>query len=152
MPIRGSCNSGPAAAEHAAPGGRHRRRPTCGDLQDRQLMVLSRLRAMCPWRLKRNEDIIADGIGGWRGDDLCIGYGFDSQLTANAAKVVLIKKIGLAILAQRQHQDLATAGKVERKRIAAAEIRITYIEQFPIPRCKIVPFVFTASQVGSNPK
>src|ERR1700741_5646094 len=152
MPVRGSCNSGPAAAEHAAPGGRHRRRPTRGDLQDRQLTALARLRAMRPWRLKRNEDSVADGIGGRRRYDRCIGYGFDSQLTANAAKVVLIKKIGLAILAQRQHQRLATAEKVERKRIAASEIRITYIEQFPIPRCKIIPLVFTASQVGSNPK
>src|SRR6516165_5770608 len=115
-------------------------------------MVLAGLRAMRPWRLKSNEDIIADGIGGRRGDDRTIGYGFDSQLTANAAKIALIKKIGLAILAQRQHQGLATTGKVERKRIAASEIPITKIEQFPIPRCKIIPLVFTVSQVGSQPE
>ena len=64
-------------------------------------MALARLRAVRPRRLKSNEDIIANVIGGGRGDDLSVGYCFDSQLTANAAKIASIKKIGFAIFAER---------------------------------------------------
>jgi len=87
MPVGSGDDCGAAAAERAAPRGRHGWWRACGNLQDRKLIVPARLRAVRPRSLKSDEDIIADVIGGGRSDNLSVGYSFDSQLTANAAKI-----------------------------------------------------------------
>src|SRR5262249_49696689 len=64
MPVRGGHNGGTSAAERSAPGGRQCRRRACRQLQNRQVMTSARFRAMHPWGMKGNKDIIVDAVGG----------------------------------------------------------------------------------------
>jgi hypothetical protein len=62
---------------------------------------------MGPSRGKGDEDVLADGKGGRRGDDRRRGYDFRYQLAADAAEILLVEEVGFAILAERQHQGPA---------------------------------------------
>ena len=52
--------------------------------------------------LKGNKDIIADRVGDRRDDDTPLRNDLGCQLAADAAKVVAIKNVSLAVLTKRQ--------------------------------------------------
>src|SRR5215475_2166942 len=117
-------------------------------------MTSARFGAMRSRALKRNENIIADRILRRRGDNPELSYGISSQLASDAAEIASIKQIGFPILAKGQHQAWAACAIriIKRKRIAASEIFIFCVENFPIRWRKIVLVALTAQQIWSNPK
>jgi len=67
-------------------------------------------------------------------NDGALGDRLGGELPADAAQVIAVEQIGLAVLPKREDQSLgaSTTGRLERKRVGAAEIGIAGIERLPI--------------------
>ena len=78
------------------------------------------------------------------------GNGFSRETAADAAEVVAVEQIGLAILAERKHARLGSAYRrhIEQHRVGAAEIGIARIERMPISGRKVIACIIGMMQIG----
>ena len=135
-----------------APGGRDRRRRVGADLQNEKSLPRRIGRAIRAIHLERDKDAVAGAPNGWGRDGPHRGHMGARELAADAAEVVAIEQIGVAVFSDGEDQlpDAPGARDVEGNRRGAAEIEVVVVEIFPVRRGEIVALGDRAGEVGTE--
>src|SRR5271156_4283084 len=96
---------------------------------------------------------VGSSVDGRSSDDRAASHLLHGERAADTTEVVAIEKIGLAVLAEGQHQVCFTMAisHIQRERTNASKILIVIVEGLPVGRCEVVTGARRTFEIGAEP-
>src|ERR1700722_17240740 len=142
------------AGDRTAPRSGDRGRGGGVDLEEEKPFPWLLWRAIGAIVLQRDKDAVGGGPNGGRRAGLQSAHMFTGKLAAEAAEIIAVEEVGVAVFADGEDQppDAFGARNIDRKRRGSAEIEVAGVKVAPVRWRKKVALGDRAGKVGTEPQ